>query len=119
MRAEEKMLRETYNSDPNEIAEALCEDNPKYAQAVEDYQKILHSMPLSEWLSFLVGSEKDKISSNGIKNVIALPMEKQQGNSETLFTHHIQQLSLPSIGDSIWQGYSQTNLATKTRSNRG
>ena len=88
------MLRETYNSDPNEIAEALCEDNPKHAQAVEDYNNILHSLPLSEWLSFLVGSEKDKISSNGIKNVIALPMEKQQGNSETLFTHHIQELSL-------------------------
>ena len=51
-------------------------------------------MPLSEWLSFLVGSEKDKISSDGIKHVIALPMEKQQGNSETHFTHHIQQLSL-------------------------
>ena len=94
MKAEEKMLRETYNSDPNVIAEALCEDNPKHAQAVEDYKKILHSMPLSEWLSFLVGSEKDKISSDGIKHVIALPMEKQQGNSDTHFTHHIQQLSL-------------------------
>ena len=37
MKAEEKMLRETYNSDPNVIAEALCEDNPKHAQAVTPY----------------------------------------------------------------------------------
>ena len=95
MREEEKMMREVYNSDPNEMAEALCVDSPRYEQAVQDYDMILHTMPLSEWLSFLIRPDRiQDISNKGIEDVIALPMEKKEGQSETLFEHHIQQLSI-------------------------
>ena len=51
---EEKMLRETYNSDPNALAEALCEDSPLHEDALEDYKTLGHSLTLVEWLDFLV-----------------------------------------------------------------
>jgi len=95
MREEEKMMREVYNSNPNKMAEALCVDSPRYEQAVQDYDLILHTMPLSDWLSFLIQPDRiQEISNKGIEDVIALPMEKKEGQSETLFEHHIQQLSI-------------------------
>ena len=95
MKAEESLMREVYHSNPNEMAEALCIDSPRYEQAVQDYDKILHTAPLSEWLSFLIDEDRrEEILEGGIRDVIALPLEKKEGADESLFEHHIQQLSL-------------------------
>ncbi|KAL9188974.1 hypothetical protein ACHAXT_011464 [Thalassiosira profunda] len=94
MDKEEEMLRETYKADPSVIGEALCEESPLREQAMKDYSDILHSLPISGWLDFLVDPElRWKISSRGISNFVALPMERRQGSNETLFENHIQQLS--------------------------
>jgi len=93
-REEEQMLRETYQSDPNVLAEALCEDSPLYKDAIQDYSKILHSMTLSEWLEFLIDpSMNAEITDDGIQNFHAIPLEKQD-NGETLFEQHIENISL-------------------------
>jgi len=92
---EEQMLRETYRSDPSVLAEALCEDSPLREDAIRHYSTILHSMPLSEWLEFLVEPEMiDSTSDEGIENFIALPLEKQGDGGEALFEQHIQMLML-------------------------
>ena len=105
---EEKMLRETYNSDPNALAEALCQDSPLHEDAVEDYRSIGHSLTLVEWLEFLVNPKMvNDVTENGIENFIAIPLEKRkqggnnssiiEGNenqSSSLFEQHIQQLGL-------------------------
>lgn len=94
-RREEKMLRETYKSDPNQIAEALCVQHPHYDQAVQDYKNIVHSQPIAERLSFLIQPDRrQEIWEDGIKDVIALTLEKKEGESETLFENYIQQLSI-------------------------
>lgn len=94
-RREEKMLREVYKSDPNQIAEALCVQHPHYDQAVQDYKNIVHSQPIAEWLSFLIQPDRrQEIWEDGIKDVIALTLEKKEGESETLFENYIQQLSI-------------------------
>ena len=95
MKAEESLMREVYRSDPNYMAEALCIDSPRYEQAVQDYDKILHTAPLSEWLSFLIDEDRrEEILEDGIRDVIAIPLEKKEGAAEPLFEHHIQQLSM-------------------------
>ena len=94
LRKEERMLRETYGSDPSVLTEALCGGSPSRERAVEYYSSIQHSTPIAEWLDFLIGPEMlDRISDGGIRNFIALPLEKQ-GDDEPLFESHIQQLSL-------------------------
>jgi len=94
--AEERMLRERYRSDPSVLGEAMCggEDAAVRERAVEDYSSIGHSMMLVEWLRFLIEPTLvEKISEDGIQNVVALPLERLQDGT-TLFEQHIRQVSL-------------------------
>jgi hypothetical protein len=92
---EEKMLREKYKSSPSVLGEALCEESGKRTAAVEDASMIGHSLQLVQWLDFLVEPELiAEVTENGIRDFMALPLEKQEGNDSPLFEQHLDQLSL-------------------------
>jgi len=107
-RKEEQMLRETYQSDPNLLAEALCEDSsPLHStNATKDFSYLGHSTPLSKWLKFLTDPEMlDEVSpTDGIQKFYAITLEKQQGangdgNEEQLhFKQLVEELSLQLLG---------------------
>jgi len=80
--AEEKKLWDKYQGDPNNLAEALCEDSPDQVQAVKDYEKITHSHSLSHWLN-----SHELSTINRINNIMALTLETQEGNN----THSLEQ----------------------------
>jgi len=92
---EEILLRETYQSSPSVLAEALCHDSPLRSRAEEDFGKILHSTTLTEWLDFLIDPQLlESISDDGIQKLIVLPVEKRSGADETLFEKHIENLNI-------------------------
>ncbi|KAL7536421.1 hypothetical protein ACHAXR_008253, partial [Thalassiosira sp. AJA248-18] len=86
---EELMLRENYGSNPNVLAEALCEESPLHQKAVEDYSLLMHGTPLADWLNIFIEPAVDKDYDGGIQNFIALPLENR-GH----FEQHIERLSL-------------------------
>ena len=88
---EERMLRETYDSSPSVLAEALCEDSSLRLSAEQDLTQIHHSTTLTQWLSFLIDPSLVKnIGDDGIQQFIVLPVEKLPGANETLFEKHIE-----------------------------
>eukprot|EP00956_Cyclotella_meneghiniana_P029875 scaffold73740_cov39-Cyclotella_meneghiniana.AAC.3 len=90
---EEKMLRETYQSSPSVLAEALCHDSPLRPKAEQDFNKVLHSTTLTKWLHFLIDPRSVKnINDDGIQQFIVLPLEKRPGANVTLFEQHIDNL---------------------------
>lgn len=92
-RHEEHMLRVTYKSDPNKMAEALCEDSPLFEMAKKDFFMVGHSSLLTSWLAeFFV--DTNKFDDIKIQNLFVLPMEKREEEQEILFVQHIRKLSL-------------------------
>lgn len=92
---EEILLRETYQSSPNVLAEALCHDSPLRSRAEEDFGEIHHSTTLTKWLDFLIDPRLiESITDDGIQQLIVLPVEKRSGANETLFEKHIQNLNI-------------------------
>ncbi len=90
---EETMLRETYQSSPSVMAEALCSDSPILPNAEQDFTKVEHNTSLTEWLDFLIDPRLVKdIKDDGIEQFIVLPVEKRSGANETLFDQHIENL---------------------------
>ena len=90
---EEAMLRETYQSSPSALAEALCHDSPLRPNAEQDFTKVGHNTSLTEWLDFLIDPRSVKnIKDDGIQHFIVLPVEKRSGANETLFEKHIENL---------------------------
>ena len=90
---EEIMLRETYESNPNVLAEALCHDSPLRPRAEQDFGNIHHSTTLTQWLDFLIDPRLAKnITNDGIQKFLVLPVEKRSGANETLFEKHIENL---------------------------
>ena len=88
-------MRETYQSNPSVLAEALCEESPKRIQALDDLAEILHTLPLIRWLEFLTEpSMRRNVSHHGITSFIALPLEKQVGMEKPMFEEHIEQLGM-------------------------
>mmetsp|Transcript_13181 Transcript_13181/g.19722 ORF Transcript_13181/g.19722 Transcript_13181/m.19722 type:complete len:238 (+) Transcript_13181:565-1278(+) len=87
------MLRETYESNPNVLAEALCHDSPLRPRAEQDFGNIHHSTTLTQWLDFLIDPRLVKnITNDGIQKFLVLPVEKRSGANETLFEKHIENL---------------------------
>ncbi|KAL7540904.1 hypothetical protein ACHAXR_011346 [Thalassiosira sp. AJA248-18] len=119
----EKILREKYNSDPNNLALALCgnDSSKDYQTASEDYSLIEHGTKLTKWLDFLIGQNKDG-GSSGIQNLVVLPMEKQAGGEE-LFEEHIDGFILhllqtrygPELGTNIMQQVESKNKEGASR----
>ena len=90
---EEILLRETYQSSPSVLAEALCHDSPLRPSAVQDFSKVHHNTTLTQWLDFLVDPRLVKnTGDDGIQQFIVLPVEKRSGANETLFEKHIENL---------------------------
>ena len=90
---EETMMRETYQSSPSVLAEALCHDSPLRSKAEQNFNKVLHSTTLTKWLHFLIDPSSVKnIKDDGIQQFIVLPLEKQPGANVTLFEQHIENL---------------------------
>lgn len=90
---EETMLRETYQSSPSVMAEALCRDSPLRPNAEQDFTKVGHNTTLTEWLDLLIDPRLVKdIKDDGIEQFIVLPVEKRSGSNETLFEQHIENL---------------------------
>ena len=83
---EETMMRETYQSSPSVLAEALCHDSPLRSNAEQDFNKVLHATTLTKWLHFLIDPRSVKnIKDDGIQQFIVLPLEKRPGANVTLF----------------------------------
>lgn len=96
-RKEKLLLVGKYKSNPNLFAKALCvDDSPQHQDgAIADFAELHHSMPLSEWLDFLIDPKQiAPIPDIDIQNFIAVPMEEQGDGDEMLFEQHIEQLSL-------------------------
>ena len=93
---EEILLRETYQSSPSVIAEALCRDSPLRPRAKKDFGEIHHSTTLTEWLDFLDPRLVENITDDGggIQQLIVLPVEKRSGANETMFETHIENARL-------------------------
>lgn len=91
---EASILRETYRSNPNVLAEALCEHSETHPRALEDIANIGHSLRLAEWLDFLISKNDYDATTVGVADFMALPLEKQSGAKEALFEQHIDQLAL-------------------------
>eukprot|EP00986_Skeletonema_menzelii_P005325 scaffold1915_cov143-Skeletonema_menzelii.AAC.11 len=90
---EEILLRETYQSSPSVLAEALCRESPLRASAEQDFSKVHHNTTLTQWLDFLVDPRLVKnVGDDGIQEFIVLPVEKRPGANETLFEKHIENL---------------------------
>eukprot|EP00574_Skeletonema_japonicum_P004291 CAMPEP_0201734184 /NCGR_PEP_ID=MMETSP0593-20130828/33495_1 /ASSEMBLY_ACC=CAM_ASM_000672 /TAXON_ID=267983 /ORGANISM="Skeletonema japonicum, Strain CCMP2506" /LENGTH=266 /DNA_ID=CAMNT_0048227467 /DNA_START=267 /DNA_END=1065 /DNA_ORIENTATION=+ len=90
---EAAMLRETYQSNPSVMAEALCHDSPLRPSAEQDFSKVHHSTTLTQWLDFLIDPRLvENINDDGIQQLIVLPLEKRPGANETLFEKHIDNL---------------------------
>jgi len=90
---EETMLRETYQSSPSVLAEALCHDSSLRPNAEQDFTKVGHATTLTEWLDFLIDPRLVKnIKDDGIQQFIVLPLEKRSGANVTLFEQQIENL---------------------------
>jgi len=88
------ILTKKYQSNPNLLAEALCENSPTRETAMKDYSSIKHSTTLSHWLHFLTNATMiDEIKDDGIQNFYVVPLEKQHGNVDSLLKQHVQRLS--------------------------
>ncbi|ACI65064.1 predicted protein [Thalassiosira pseudonana CCMP1335] len=95
IKRQEKILREKYKSSPSVLGEALCDESGKQEEAAKEASKIGHSLQLVQWLDFLVEPELiAEVTENGIRDFMALPLEKQKGNDSPLFEQHLDQLSL-------------------------
>jgi len=119
---EEILLRETYQSNPSVLAEALCHDSPLRPLAEKDYRKIGHSRTLTEWLDFLIDPRLvEDITDDGIQHLIVLPLEKRLGANETLFEKHIDNLMLQLLQNQygVDLGNKMTRLAQEQEVKRG
>lgn len=92
---EEILLRRTYQSNPSNLAEALCHGSQSRSLAQEDYRKIGHSTTLAEWLDFLIAPRLvENITDDGIQQLIVLPVEQRPSAHKTLFEKYIDNLML-------------------------
>jgi len=95
---EERMLRATYRSDPNVLAEALCDDGDdgtRREKARRDMTRMGHSATLREWLDFLVGDHVSGIPTVGLREFWVVPLETPPGaDDEPQFERHVDRLLL-------------------------
>ena len=108
------LLNDKYESDPNVLAEAMCEESPSLEETLEDYDLNMSFMgnkrPLSSWLDFLMddsNQEDESISKAGIQQLFAIPVEQQMGHKDIFFgrtTHsgHLILHLLLSLRGQIW-----------------
>ena len=88
---EEILLRETYQLNPNVLAEALCDESSLQRRAKEDFLNIHHNTTLTQWLDFLIEPDlANNITDDGINEFMVLPVEKRYGANETRFERHIE-----------------------------
>lgn len=117
---EEILLRETYQSSPSILAEALCDGSPMRHLAQEDFYQVHHSLTLTDWLDFLIDPTIHKgITDDGVKNFIVLPVEKQPVANETLFEQHIEKLEWHLLQNQYGSqiGEEMMRLANEQRAN--
>ncbi|KAL7552186.1 hypothetical protein ACHAWF_015444 [Thalassiosira exigua] len=93
---EEMLVRQTYESNPSKLAEALCKDSPSHDQAAENFARIAHSTTLNEWLAFLVDPSLrgDILDKKGLQTLLVLPLEIRANVSTLRFEEYIDRLGV-------------------------
>mmetsp|Transcript_27082 Transcript_27082/g.56534 ORF Transcript_27082/g.56534 Transcript_27082/m.56534 type:complete len:508 (-) Transcript_27082:95-1618(-) len=102
-KTEKILLHEEYQSDPNPLGEALCEDSPNFAYASEKVKNIAHArLSLNDWLSFLIDPDiYPAITTTGINKVMAITAEPRvENNNTSLLDWHTQQAIIELYSDS-------------------
>ena len=112
---QEKTLRVRYKGDPNVMAEALCEDSPKYEQAVRDLTDINHSTTIAQWLELLIDSKIVRsISKHGIQNFSAIPVTSRfEYDLEALFTAMLKERYGMNVLDAMLDGVNKKSKNKK------
>lgn len=97
--AQEEMLRVRYASDPNNLAEALCEESPTRGEAVRDHDLLQHAKwTLARWIGFLLdpaedyGAWGDDGAGGGIRELLVLPLEAPPGDDGSRFERQVRRL---------------------------
>ncbi|KAL7466177.1 hypothetical protein ACHAXS_006467 [Conticribra weissflogii] len=106
-KAEKTLLHEEFQSDPNPLAEALCEDSPNFEYASEKVKHIAHArLSLNDWLRFLIDPDiYPAISAKGLNKIMAITTESRvEHNNTSLLDWHTKQAILELYSDSGLDG---------------